>query len=604
MRRLHEQLSVQGNRPRIIPEQRGENIMVKVTIDGVTVEVPENYTVIEAAALAGIRIPQLCYHPELSKAGACRVCMVEIEGARNLGAACVYPVADGMVVHTNTPLVRETRKTVVELLLANHDRSCLTCQKNNDCELQKIAADLGIREIPFEGAKRDNPVDDSNPSLVRTPNKCILCGRCIRACAEHQGLDVYGFINRGFNTVVGPAFNLGLGDVACSLCGQCSAVCPTAAITEKDDTEKVFDAIGDPEKFTVVQTAPAVRVALGEALGIPAGEIVTGKMVAALRKLGFDKVYDTNFSADLTIMEEGTEFLHRVKNGGVLPMITSCSPGWINFIEMKYPDLLDHLSTAKSPQGMFGAVMKTYEPERLGIPVEKIYSVSIMPCTAKKSECVRPQLQSNPGIPDVDAVLTTRELARMIKNAGIDFKNLPEEEYDDPMGTSTGAAAIFGVTGGVMEAAIRTVYAKLTGKELDGVVFTPVRGMEGIKEASVDVPVDGKTVTVKLAVAHTLKNARILMDKVRAGEADYHFIEIMACPGGCIGGGGQPQPVNAQIRAARTAAIYRVDETSTLRQSHNNPQIKEIYAKFFGEPCGEKSHKLLHTHYTAQKREI
>ena len=530
--------------------------------------------------------------------------MVEIEGARNLGAACVYPVADGMVVHTNTPLVRETRKTVVELLLANHDRSCLTCQKNNDCELQKIAADLGIREIPFEGAKRDNPVDDSNPSLVRTPNKCILCGRCVRACAEHQGLDVYGFINRGFNTVVGPAFNLGLGDVTCSLCGQCSAVCPTAAITEKDDTEKVFDAIGDPEKFTVVQTAPAVRVALGEALGLPAGEIVTGKMVAALRKLGFDKVYDTNFSADLTIMEEGTEFLHRIKNGGLLPMITSCSPGWINFIEMKYPDLLGHLSTAKSPQGMFGALMKTYEPERLGIPVEKIYSVSIMPCTAKKSECVRPQLQSNPGIPDVDAVLTTRELARMIKNAGIDFKNLPEEDYDDPLGTSTGAAAIFGATGGVMEAALRTVHFVLTGKEIEGIVFTPVRGMEGIKEASVDVPVDGKTVTVKLAVAHTLKNARILMDKIRAGEADYHFIEVMACPGGCIGGGGQPQPVNAQIRAARTAAIYKVDETSKLRQSHNNPQIKEIYKQYFGEPCGEKSHKLLHTHYTAQKREI
>jgi len=578
--------------------------MVKVTIDGITVEVPENYTVIEAAAKAGIRIPQLCYHPELSKVGACRVCMVEIEGARNLGAACVYPVADGMVVHTNTPLVRETRKTVVELLLANHDRRCLTCIKNKRCELQAIAADLGIHELPYEGARRDNPVDDTNPSLVRTPNKCILCGRCIRACAEHQGLDVYGFINRGFNTVVGPAFNLGLADATCSLCGQCSVVCPTAAIVEKDDTEKVFNAIDDPEKFTVVQTAPAVRVALGEALGLPAGEIVTGKMVAALRRLGFDKVYDTNFSADLTIMEEGTEFLGRVKNGGVLPMITSCSPGWINFIEMKYPDLLPHLSTAKSPQGMFGAVMKTYEPERLGIPVEKIYSVSVMPCTAKKSEAVRPQLQSNPGIPDVDAVLTTRELARMIKSAGIDFKNLPEEDFDDPLGMSTGAGAIFGVTGGVMEAALRTVHYVLTGKEIEGIVFTAVRGMEGIKEAQLTLPVDGKDVTVKIAVAHTLKNARILMDKVRAGEADYQFIEIMACPGGCVGGGGQPQPINAEVRAARTASIYNIDEASVLRQSHNNPQIQGLYKEFFGEPCSEKAHHYLHTHYSEQKRDF
>ena len=580
--------------------------LVKVTIDGIQVEVPKNYTVIEAAALAGIRIPQLCYHPELTKEGACRVCLVEVEKARGPVAACVYPVADGMIVHTNTPLIRQTRKTIVELMLANHPQDCLTCQKNQNCELQAIAADLGIREVPFnDGEKRHSELDESNPSLVRDPNKCILCGRCIRACHERQGLDVYGYINRGFKTIVGPAFGLGLGDVPCTLCGQCAAVCPTGAIMEKDDTERVFAALADPEKYVIVQTAPSVRVALGEALGLPAGSVVTGKMVAALRRLGFDKVFDTDFSADLTIMEEGHEFLHRVLNGGVLPMITSCSPGWINYIEQKYPDLLDHLSTAKSPQGMFGALAKTYWPETQGIPVEKIYSVSIMPCTAKKSECVRPQLQSNPGIPDVDVVLTTRELARMIKNAGIEFDRLPEEEFDSPLGESTGAAVIFGATGGVMEAALRTVYAVLNDcKDIPGVVYMPVRGMEGIKEASIEVPINGQNVTVKLAVAHTLKNAKILMDKIRAGEADYHFIEVMACPGGCIGGGGQPQPVNAEIRRLRTEAIYSVDEAKTLRQSHKNPDIIALYDKWLGKPLGEKAHHLLHTHYEKQVKKI
>ena len=579
--------------------------LVKVTIDGITVEVPSDFTVIEAAAKAGIRIPQLCYHPELAKEGACRVCIVEIEKARGLGAACVYPVAEGMIVHTNTPKVRETRKAVVELLLANHPQDCLFCQKNQNCELQEIAADLDIREVPFSGEKRHAELDANNPSLVRDPNKCILCGRCIRACHERQGLDVYGYVNRGFKTIVEPAFGRGLDEVACTYCGQCAAVCPTAAICERDDTEKVFAALADEKKYTIVQTAPATRVALGEALGLEPGQVVTGKMVAALRRLGFDKVFDTDFSADLTIMEEGHEFLDRVLNGGVLPMITSCSPGWINFIEIKYPDLLPHLSTAKSPQGMFGALAKTYWPESQGLKVEDIYSVSIMPCTAKKAECVRPQLQSNPGIPDVDTVLTTRELARMIKNAGIDFKNLPEEEYDSPLGTSTGAAAIFGVTGGVMEAALRTVYAVLNdGADIPGIIFQPGRGMEGIKEATVDVPINGETVTVKIAVAHTLKNAKTLMDKIRAGEADYHFIEVMACPGGCIGGGGQPQPVNQEIRAARTAALYSVDEAKTLRQSHKNPDIIALYDKWLGKPLGEKPHHLLHTHYNGQPREF
>ena len=579
--------------------------LVKVTIDGITVEVPSTYTVIEAADKAGVRIPRLCYHPELSKEGACRVCMVEIEGARSLGAACVYPVADGMIVHTNTPKVRATRKGVVELLLANHPAECLTCQKNGNCELQTIAADLGIRELPYTGEKRKAEKDFTSPSLVRDPNKCITCGRCIRACAEFQGLDVYGYINRGFKTLVGPAFGLGLGEVNCSLCGQCAAVCPTAAICEKDDTAKVFSALGNPDKYVIVQTAPATRVALGEALGLPAGEVVTGKMVAALRRLGFDKVFDTDFSADLTIMEEGHEFLDRVLNGGCLPMITSCSPGWINFIEMKYPDLLPHLSSAKSPQGMFGAVAKTFYCEKIGLPVEKMYSVSVMPCTAKKAEAIRPQLQSNPGIPDIDAVLTTRELARMIKDAGIDFKNLPEEDYDSPLGESTGAGAIFGVTGGVMEAALRTVYAVLNdGKDIPGIIFQPVRGMEGIKEATLDVPINGEITTVKIAVAHTLKNARILMEKVRKGDADYHFIEVMACPGGCIGGGGQPQPVNKEVRAKRTAALYSVDEAKVLRQSHKNPDIIALYDNWLGKPLGEKAHHLLHTTYSANPREF
>lgn len=579
--------------------------LVKVTIDGKTVEVPSTFTVIEAAAKVGIRIPQLCYHPELEKWGGCRVCMVEIEGARNLGAACIYPVADGMIVHTNTPKVRQTRKAVVELLLANHPQDCLFCQKNQDCELQKTAADLGIREVPYVGAKRAPKKDESNPSLVRDAAKCILCGRCVRACHERQGLDVYGFVNRGFSMLVEPSFGLGLGDVACTYCGQCAAVCPTAAICERDDTERVFAALADPKKVVVVQTAPSTRVGLGEALGMSAGSVVTGKMVAALRRLGFDKVFDTDFGADLTIMEEGNEFLDRVQNGGVLPMITSCSPGWINFIEIKYPDLLPHLSTAKSPQGMFGAVVKTYWAETQKIDPKDIVSVSIMPCTAKKAECVRPQLQSNPGIPDVDIVLTTRELARMIKSVGIDFAALPEEEYDSPLGTATGAGHIFGVTGGVMEAALRTVYAILNeGKDIPGIIYEPVRGMEGIKEAQIDVPINGKTVTVKLAVAHTLKNAKILMDKIRKGEADYHFIEVMACPGGCIGGGGQPQPVNAEIRAARTKALYSVDERSVLRQSHKNPDIIALYKNWLGKPLGEKSHHILHTTFKQQVREF
>ncbi|EAX48145.1 hydrogenases, Fe-only [Thermosinus carboxydivorans Nor1] len=571
--------------------------MVNITIDGQKVQVPKNATVLEAARSCGVKIPSLCYHPELRPEGACRVCMVEVEGARTLVASCVYPVSEGMVVRTNTPAVRQARKLVVELLLANHPQDCLSCQRNLNCELQTIAADLGIRKIRFDGEKKSYPLDADNPSLVRDPSKCILCGRCIRACSERQGVHVYSFVNRGFNTTVAPAFNQGLHQVACTYCGQCASVCPTGAIVEKDDTAAVWQALSDPAKHVVVQTAPAVRVALGEALGMGTGSIVTGKMVAALRRLGFDKVFDTDFTADLTIMEEGSEFLDRLAKGGKLPMITSCSPGWVNFIELMYPDLLDHLSTAKSPQQMFGALAKTYYAERVGIDPKDIVSVSIMPCTAKKAEAVRPEMRAS-GYQDVDYVLTTRELARMIREAGIDFAGLPEEEYDAPLGISTGAGVIFGATGGVMEAALRTVAELVTGKELECIDFHNVRGLTGIKEA--EVPVGD--MTVKVAVAHTLANARMLLDQIRRGEADYHFIEIMACPGGCIGGGGQPIPTCAEVRQQRIKSIYECDSCSQFRKSHENPAIKELYETWLGTPLGEKSHRLLHTHYHPQKR--
>ncbi|MCM0757285.1 NADH-dependent [FeFe] hydrogenase, group A6 [Sporomusa sphaeroides DSM 2875] len=571
--------------------------VVSITVDGQTVSVPKTSTVLEAIQAVGVKVPTLCYHPELRPEGACRVCMVEVEGARTLVASCVYPVNEGMVVRTNTPAVREARKMVVELLLANHPQDCLSCKRNLNCELQSIAVDLGIREVRFDGEKKNYPLDNHNPALVRDQNKCILCGRCIRACSERQEVHVYSFANRGFDTVVTPAFNLGLDEVACTYCGQCATVCPTAAIVEKDDTAKVWDALSDPTKHVVVQTAPAVRVALGEALGMGPGSIVTGKMVTALRRLGFDRVFDTDFTADLTIMEEGNEFIERLTHGGKLPIITSCSPGWVNFVELMYPDLLDHLCTAKSPQQMFGALVKTYYAEKAGIDPKDIISVSIMPCTAKKAEAVRPEMKSS-GYQDVDFVLTTRELGHMIKQSGIDFHSIPSEDFDAPLGITTGAGVIFGATGGVMEAALRTVSEVITGKPLDCIDFHHVRGLTGIKEAVVPVG----DLQVKVAAAHTLANARLLLDKIRNGEADYHFIEVMTCPGGCIGGGGQPIPVCADTRQKRLNAIYECDQSMPLRKSHENPAIKELYDTWLGQPLGEKSHHLLHTHYHAQKR--
>lgn len=572
--------------------------MVNLTINGKQIQAEQGATILEAARAAGVYIPTLCYHPELRPEGACRLCMVEASGARTLVASCVYPVSEGMVVKTNTEKVREARKTVVELLLANHPKDCLCCQKSGDCELQKIAADLGLRKIRFEGGEtKAHTIDCSNPSLVRDQEKCILCGRCIRICRDVQGMNVYSFAGRGFNTIVSTAFEHDLKDAACTYCGQCASVCPTGAIVEKDDTDQVWRAINDEDKVVIVQTAPSVRVALGEELGIPAGSIVTGKMVAALRNLGFDKVFDTNFSADLTIMEEGHEFLDRLQNGGVLPMITSCSPGWVNMIELKYPELLPHLSTAKSPQQMFGAVAKTYYAEKAGIDPAKIVSVSVMPCTAKKAEAQREEMCDS-GYRDVDIVITTRELGRMIREAGIDFASLPEENFDSPLGIGTGAGAIFGNTGGVMEAALRTVADVVSGEDLPKLEYEEVRGMEETRETTVTVA--GKE--IKVAVVNTLGSARKMLERIKAGTADYQFIEVMACPGGCIGGGGQPVPVNREIRQKRREALFDCDRMSELRKSHENPEIKALYDNWLGKPLGEKAHHLLHTHYSPKVR--
>lgn len=572
--------------------------MVNLTINGKQIQAEQGATILEAARAAGVYIPTLCYHPELRPEGACRLCMVEASGARTLVASCVYPVSEGMVVKTNTEKVREARKTVVELLLANHPKDCLCCQKSGDCELQKIAADLGLRKIRFEGGEtKAHTIDCSNPSLARDQEKCILCGRCIRICRDVQGMNVYSFAGRGFNTIVSTAFEHDLKDAACTYCGQCASVCPTGAIVEKDDTDQVWRAINDEDKVVIVQTAPSVRVALGEELGIPAGSIVTGKMVAALRSLGFDKVFDTNFSADLTIMEEGHEFLDRLQNGGVLPMITSCSPGWVNMIELKYPELLQHLSTAKSPQQMFGAVAKTYYAEKAGIDPAKIVSVSVMPCTAKKAEAQREEMCDS-GYRDVDIVITTRELGRMIREAGIDFASLPEEKFDSPLGIGTGAGAIFGNTGGVMEAALRTVADVVSGEDLPKLEYEEVRGMEETREATVTVA--GKE--IKVAVVNTLGSARKMLERIKAGTADYQFIEVMACPGGCIGGGGQPVPVNREIRQKRREALFDCDRMSELRKSHENPEIKALYDNWLGKPLGEKAHHLLHTHYSPKVR--
>ncbi len=576
---------------------------VTVTIDGQKVLAPADATILEAAHQAGIRIPTLCFLKEINAIGACRMCICEVEGARSLVAACVYPVNEGMVVHTNTPGLIASRKKTLQLLLSDHDMKCLQCVRSGNCELQRLCREYGVEDVNFyEGITNQYELDTSAVHMVRDNNKCILCRRCVATCANVQGIGVLGINYRGFDTMVGSAFDMELGETSCVSCGQCISACPTGALYEKDSTDEVLQAIADSEKYVVVQTAPSVRAALGEEFGYPMGTDVEGKMAAALRRIGFDKVFDTDWSADLTIMEEATELLDRLQNGGVLPMITSCSPGWIKFCEHNFPDLLDHLSTCKSPQQMFGAMLKTYFAKREGMDPGKIVSVSIMPCTAKKFEIGRPD-QSAAGVPDVDISLTTRELARLIRRCGIDFTRLPEETFDDPMGESSGAGVIFGATGGVMEAALRTAVEKLTGKQLESLDFTDVRGTTGVKEASYQVA--GKQ--VKVAVASGLANARTLMEQVRAGEADYQFIEIMACPGGCVNGGGQPQVSGevrnfTDVRGIRVGVLYRNDAAKTVRKAHENPAIQKLYEEYLGEPGSHRAHETLHTSYI--KRDI
>lgn len=576
---------------------------VNLKINGMEVSVPAGSTILEAARAAGIEIPTLCYLKDVSQTGSCRMCLVEVKGGRALQAACVYPVSEGLEVYTNTPKVRDARKITLELILSNHERKCLTCVRSRNCELQTLADELGVTEISYEGIRNEYPIDDLSLSIVRDNNKCVLCRRCVNMCKNIQTVGAIDTVNRGFKTQIACAFEKSLNAVSCVNCGQCIAVCPVGALREKDSTDEVWSALADSGKHVVVQTAPAVRAALGEEFGMEMGTPVTGKMVAALRRLGFDKVFDTDFAADLTIMEEGTELISRIKNGGKLPMITSCSPGWIKFCEHNFPDMLDNLSSCKSPHEMFGAVIKSYYADKAGITPKDIYVVSVMPCTAKKFEAKREELSVN-GLADVDAVITTRELAKMIKQAGIRFDKLPDEKFDVPFGEeATGAGVIFGATGGVMEAAIRTVADILDGTSHKDVDYEAVRGLEGIKLASVEA--GGRK--IRAAVAHGLGNARALIEKVKSGEISVDFIEIMACPGGCVNGGGQPivpssVRMDADIRAERAKAIYSEDKSLPLRKSHDNPYIKQLYDEFLGEPCGHKSHDLLHTHYTARAK--
>lgn len=576
--------------------------MVNLTIDGLNVSVPEGTTILEAARTAGIDIPTLCFLKDINEAGDCRMCIVEVEGRRGFATSCIQKVEEGMVVKTNSKDVSEAREVVLDLILSNHHKDCLTCVRNGNCELQKLAQRYNKQDILYSGELCEHEIDCGSPSIVRDFNKCVLCRRCVATCKKVQKIGAIDVANRGFNSCVSTVDNLSLNDVNCTNCGQCIMSCPTGALREKDNTKDVWNLIKDEEKYVVVQTAPAVRAALGEEFGLPIGTNVTGKMVTALRRLGFDKVFDTNTGADFTIMEEANELLERLSNGGTLPMITSCSPGWVKYIEMNYPDQLAHVSSCKSPHQMFGALIKSYYAEKNGIAPEKISVVSVMPCIAKKFEANREQMNVN-GIKDVDYVITTRELARMIKQAGIDFTSLEDTTFDDPMGEATGAAAIFGTTGGVMEAALRTAYEKITGENLKEVNFEVVRGEEGIKRATVKIG----DKEVKAVVAHGLGNAQIVMDEIKSGKADYQFVEIMACHGGCIMGGGQPirsskERATIDIRKLRADCLYSIDEKSTIRKSHENPVVLKIYDDYLGEVGGHRAHELLHTTYVKRNK--
>lgn len=580
-----------------------EEKMVNLTIDNIPVTVPAGTTVLEAARDAGIKIPSLCFLKDVNEIGACRICVVEVEGARSLMASCVYPVSEGMVVRTNTPKVRHSRQLTLELILSNHRMDCLTCSRNAQCELRQLAADLGIDAVRYANDELLPRIEDTALHLVRDNSKCILCRRCVATCRKLQEVGVIGTNDRGFMTHIGCAFDRDLSEVDCVSCGQCIVSCPTGALSEQDSTAEVLAALHDPSKHVVVGPAPSVRVTLGECFGMPIGSNVEGKMVSALRRLGFDKVFDVDTAADFTIMEEGTEFIHRLQEGGAMPMITSCSPGWIRFCEQHYPEFVPNLSSCKSPQQMFGSLVKSYYAEKAGIDPKDIYVVSIMPCTAKKYEVKREEQRMANGCMPVDASLTTRELARMITQAGMMFDHLPDGEFDPMLGMSTGASVIFGATGGVMEAALRTVVAQLTGDEMAPLDYTEVRGTQGIKEASYELP----DKTVRVCVASGLHNAKLVLDGVRSGELQYDFIEFMACPGGCVNGGGQPlHPATVRsftdLRGLRAKALYKQDSGMEFRKSHDNPVVKEVYATYLGEPGGHKAHELLHCTYVPQKR--
>lgn len=576
--------------------------MVNLVIDGKQIQVEENITILEAARQNGIDIPTLCFLKEINEVGDCRMCIVEVEGKRGFVTACIQKVEEGMIVKTHSTEILEARKIILDLILSNHHKDCLTCSRNGNCELQNLCMKFNVQKIEYQGEMLEHEIDDKSPSIVRDFNKCVLCRRCVATCKNVQEIGAIDCAERGFDSCISTTYNHSLNDVDCTLCGQCIEACPTGALKEKEYINEVWDNIKNEEIYTVVQVAPAVRVALGEEFGMAIGTNVKGKTVTALKNIGFDKVFDTNTAADITIMEEATEFLERLQSGGKLPMITSCSPGWVRFAEKNYPDLLGHLSTCKSPHQMFGAIIKSYFAEKYKIPAEKICVVSVMPCVAKKYEASREEMEVDRLI-DVDYVITTRELARMIKQANIDFVNLEDSDFDEPMGEASGAGAIFGTTGGVMEAALRTAADTLEGKDLKQLNYEQVRGEKGIKEATLNIAGN----ELKVVVASGLANARKIMEEIKQGKADYHFVEIMACPGGCVMGGGQPiknskTRSSVDVRKLRAEAIYSIDEASTIRKSHKNPAVKQIYEEFLSKPCGEKAHKYLHTHYTKKEK--